>query len=821
MHAYRFTAAVLAAFGLSTSIAGADAVPYRTPPKAIADVLRAPALPSVLVSPTRDTIAIATPLRYPPIADLAQPMLRIAGLRVDPRTNGIHHQFAYTTLTIERVSDGKKMPVALPAGAHLTTMSFSPNGKSFAFANATAKGTDLFIGSTATGAIAQVSGVKLNGMFGDPIAWMPDGKHLVVRALDRKGPAPVEPAVPTGAIVQETSGKAGTIVTYEDLLQSPYDEDLFDYYGTSRLTMVDAAARTAAPFGARGLYTLVSPSPGGAFLLIERVHRPYSYLFPFGRFPQQTAVLNLSGANVATLQDRPLQDGLAEDAVAPGPRAVAWEPGAPATLAWLESAARGQGAANAARGGDTIMLRDIMAKTPAKEIGQTMSRARGIEWLAGDSRGLIAQDNRRTRISTTVMIDTRTPGVLKPIGQPLKDGDRYNDPGRPVTTTAPNGELVIVHSGDTVYLNGQGYGPDGRRPFLDRLNLTDGTTTRMFRSDLEPLDTVIALGGDASMMLLQRQSPTLPPNVYVHTAKGNRALTNFADPTPQLRTVQRRIVNYKRPDGIDLSFTLYLPPGYKEGTRLPTFLWAYPAEFNDASVASQNTNSTQTFQTIGGPSEIYMALAGYAVLDNASIPILGKDARTVNDTYVDQLVAGAKAAVDKAVEIGVTDPDKVGVGGHSYGAFMTMNLLAHTHLFRAGIARSGAYNRTLTPFGFQNEQRTYWDDTDLYTKMSPFTYANKITDAVLMIHGMKDDNTGTFPIQSERMYAALKGNGATARLVMLPDEAHGYLGQETIADVLAEMVSWMDRFVKNAPPRAAATPAPAVTTAAMVETATK
>jgi dipeptidyl aminopeptidase/acylaminoacyl peptidase len=368
-------------------------------------------------------------------------------------------------------------------------------------------------------------------------------------------------------------------------------------------------------------------------------------------------------------------------------------------------------------------------------------------------------------------------------------------------SVAPNGESAVLASGGAIFLTGPGYGPDGRRPFVDRVDLATGTATRIFRSELAPLDTPLAFAGaPGTALLLRRESPVMPPNTYLHTSAGDRALTSFADPTPQLRAIERRVVTYTRPDGVALSFTLYLPPGYKAGTRLPTFLWAYPAEFNDAGVASQNTNSTQTFQTIYGASEIYMALAGYAVLDNASIPIVG-DSLTANDTYVDQLVAGAKAAIDKAVEIGVTDPDRVAVGGHSYGAFMTANLLAHSHLFRAGIARSGAYNRTLTPFGFQNERRTYWQAEDLYTKMSPFSYADKITDPLLMIHGMADDNTGTFPIQSERMFAAIKGNGGTARLVLLPDEAHGYLGQETNATVLAEMVDWLDRFVKNAPPR--------------------
>ena len=319
---------------------------------------------------------------------------------------------------------------------------------------------------------------------------------------------------------------------------------------------------------------------------------------------------------------------------------------------------------------------------------------------------------------------------------------------------------------------------------------------RIFRSGLDPLELPLALiDTHGATMLTRRQSPTLVPNIYVRSGSSEPAiLTHFTDPTPSLRAVQRQVISYKRPDGIDLSFTLYLPPNYKPGTKLPTFVWAYPAEFNDRSVASQNTNSTQDFTTVGGSSEIFMALAGYAVLDNASIPIVG-DPATVNDTYVEQLVAGAKAAVDKAVEMGIADPDRVAVGGHSYGAFMTMNLLAHTRMFKAGIARSGAYNRTLTPFGFQAERRNYWEATDLYTKMSPFTYANAIKDPVLMIHGMKDDNTGTFPIQSERMYAAIQGNGGTARLVMLPDEAHSYLARESIETTLAEMVGWLDKYI--------------------------
>jgi len=277
-------------------------------------------------------------------------------------------------------------------------------------------------------------------------------------------------------------------------------------------------------------------------------------------------------------------------------------------------------------------------------------------------------------------------------------------------------------------------------------------------------------------------------------------ITNFSDPASQLRGIKKQLVKYKRADGVDLSFTLYTPPNYKEGTRLPTLVWAYPLEFTDASVAGQVSGSTNRFTSIGGISHLFFLLNGYAVLDNATMPVVG-DPETVNDTFIKQINDSAKAAIDKAVKMGVTDPERVGVGGHSYGAFMTANLLAHSDLFRAGIARSGAYNRTLTPFGFQGERRNFWEATELYTKISPFFYANKINEPILLIHGEADNNTGTFPIQSERLFAALQGTGGTARLVMLPHESHGYAGRESVEHTLYEMISWFDKYVKNAKPR--------------------
>jgi dipeptidyl aminopeptidase/acylaminoacyl peptidase len=251
---------------------------------------------------------------------------------------------------------------------------------------------------------------------------------------------------------------------------------------------------------------------------------------------------------------------------------------------------------------------------------------------------------------------------------------------------------------------------------------------------------------------------------------------------------------------VDLSFTLYLPPDYKPGTRLPTMFYAYPLDYTEKEVAGQVQGSTQTFDMFRGASHLYFLLAGYAVMDNVAMPIVGPSL-TAYDTYLEQLVADAKAAVEKGVAMGAVDPERIGVMGHSHGAMMTANLLAHSNMFRAGIARSGAYNKSLTAFGFQNERRTLWEALDTYIKVSPLFYANKIRDPILLIHGEADFNPGTVPLQSERLYEAIRGTGGTVRLVMLPFESHGYQARESIEHTLYEMLSWFDRNVKGVSPR--------------------
>lgn len=800
MHTYRNACRVVIALLITVEV-GLAQTGYKKPPKEVLDILNAPVTPTASLSPTRDNILLATGLRNPPLADLSQPMLRLAGRRINPASNS-PHRFQYSVgLTLKRVADASEVKIELPPGAKISGVEWSDDGKRFAFLNTTANRVELWVGDAATGKVQNLKAITVNSVMG-PLTWMPDNKTLLVQLVPtNRGPAPTEPLVPTEPNTQESSGRPGPVRTYEDLLKTPYDERLFEYYATSRLALVDASSGHSTAIGQAAIFQSVDPAPDGQHLLVTRIQKPFSYLFTDSSFPKEIEVWDTRGKLVYKVASQPLADQVPIDGVINGPRSIRWRPNNPATLIWVQ----------ALDGGDPkkkVAHRDSLVTLKAPFTGQPVELVKIEQRFTGATFGekgglvLLSDYERDKRWVRTFMFDVDQPGTPPKLLWERNQQDRYNDRGTPLTRVV-GGQRAILQNGDWIYLSGNGSSPEGDRPFLDRINLQTLKSERIFRSDSKSYESLVALlNDDATSFITRRESPTEAPNYYVLSTSGAgpRALTQFPDPTPQLRGIKKQIVTYKRADGVQCSFTLYLPPDYKEGTRLPTVVWAYPLEFNDAGTAGQITGSTQRATSIVGPSHLFFLMEGYAVLDNATMPVVGSP-ETVNNTYVEQIVMSAKAAIDKATEMGVTDPDRVGVGGHSYGAFMTANLLAHSDLFRAGIARSGAYNRTLTPFGFQNERRTIWEAPDLYLRVSPFMFAQKINEPMLMIHGEADDNTGTFPIQSERMYQAMKGNGATVRLVMLPHEAHGYSGRESIEHVLYEMISWFDKYVKNAPPR--------------------
>ena len=782
---------------------------YLTPPKVVVDILDAAPTPGVIVGPDRKTIALTHRRSMITIAELSQPIERLAGYRINPRTNGLQQVTGATFgITLKGIADGAERKVAVPANANLSAISFAPDGRRLAFVNTTETAMELWVADTATGhAKALAAGSGLNGTAGPPCSWLEDSATLLCSFVASGRAAPAVSRVPTGPNVQENSGVAAPQPTLQDLLKSEHDEALLDHYFTSQLAFVDAASGRRTAVGKPGIFFNSDVSPNDEYLLVARVKRPYSRLVALFGFPMSYEVWNRRGEVVKHIFDRPSTEGVPINGVPKGPRSITWRRDQPATLVWSEALDEGD-LRNKVPHRDTVMTLTAPFTATATELAKTQWRSGGL--LATEKGVLLLSESDREsrRVRTWILENGAPPRTL----WERRQQDAYGNPGFPLMARRTGGARpgpagVILQNGDDIYLSGQGASPDGDRPFLDRLNLKTLKTERLFRAEVKTLESIVApLDNEMRSLLTLYQTPADPPNYFVRdvTAGTKKAVTDFKDPAPQFAGVERQFVTYKRKDGVDLSATLYLPPGHKAGVRLPVVMWAYPTEFTDPADASQVVGSPYRFTRPSGTSHLFLLLQGYAIFDDPKMPIIGPG-ETANDTSVDQLVASAAAAVDKVVEMGVGDRDRIGVGGHSYGAFRTANLLAHSDLFRAGIARSGAYNRTLTPFGFQAERRTFWEVPDIYGRMSPFFHASKINEPILLTHGEMDNNSGTFPIQSERLYMALKGHGAEVRYVTLPYESHGYAARESVLHTLAEMINWMDKYVKTPRPRSTTT----------------
>lgn len=805
------------AVALAAALSGAQQSRYERPPAEVLDVLNAPLPPTPFLNPKGDAVIFAKGVRYPPIADLAEPMLRLAGLRVNPRTLSTHSAPYWVRMSIKRLGDGVEVPVALPAGIRFDAPQWNASGTRFAFTAPRDGGLDLWVGDPATGQATKVQSITLTAFLGFTFDWLPDQQSLLVNLVPAgRAAPPLAPVVPPGPKIQENTGVAKTSSTYEvrDVLKSAYDAELFDYTMTSQPAILELSTGKVTPLGQPAIYDNVAPSPDGQYFLVERLHKPYSYQRAYYRFPRDVEVWDRGGQLVETLANLPLADGVPTDGVPTGPRDHRWQATAPATVAWIE-ALDGGDPKNKAPFRDVVKLKPV--RGAASELWKSEQRFAGLWWIEKASLALASDYDRDRRWWRVFLIDAAHPQIKPRLVWDMSGDEKYANPGDPIFTTLPSGHRALLANGDFIYLDGNGSSPEGDRPFLDRLNLRTLKAERLFRSERSSYETFIAWVDPAKgTFITRRETPTEPPNFYLRTIEkkplkkapagepsftsASKAITTFPNTTPQLAGITKKLVTYQRADGVPLSFTLYLPPGYKEGTRLPTVFWAYPLEYAEKSTAGQVEGSTKRFTTIRGTSQLFFLLAGYAVLDNVAMPCIGPP-ETVYDTYIEQLVGGAKAAIDKAVELGVTDPERIGIGGHSHGAFMTANLLVYSDLFRAGIARSGAFNHTLRPFGFQSEKRTLWQAKDTYIKLSPVLQADKINEPLLIIHGEIDANPGTVTMQSEKLYEALNGLGKTTRLVILPYESHGYQARESTEHVLYEMISWFDRHVKNAPPR--------------------
>ena len=780
---------------------------WQTPPEPIASMLDAPPLPGVGFSPNAEWIVEFGQTGLPPIEELAEEVVAIAGFQLNPKTWGPAKAGYCCAIAVRRREEKTARPIELPANIRIRDLSWSNCGRYLCFTHTqltpTAdqkSGISLWILDVEAAKAFPLTGPIINATCGSPIHWLPDNT-LICKIRTDKGPPPVKPALPVGPIIEENLGRTAPARTYTNLLENPHDEALLEYYLSSQLVQITLTGEQTPIVN--GLFKDFAPSPDGQWLKVISTHRPFSYQVPLSRFPKRTEIINLKGESAYVLADLPLAEEIPInfDSVRDGRRAAGWRADQPATLYWIEALDGGDARIESEYRDSVYTLSAPFTDSPSL-LWKTTLRFNSIEW-GDDSTALAYEAFYNTRQLRTWRIAPDRPQTPLKLLEERNFQDAYSDPGEPMTVVGDYGwhVLLLSEEGD-IYLNGRGASPTGIVPFLDKFNLATGEKERLWESTGNGFARVgRVLDPAAKQLIIARESKTEPSNYWLYDRADSeeKALTHFSDPLPWYENIHKEIVRYPRTDGLELSGTLYLPPNHdpERDGPLPTLLWVYPEEHKSRDTASQVTRAENTFGRPSGASVMFLLTQGYALLSGPTMPIIGEGETEPNDTYLEQLVDSAQAAVDYLVKRGVSKPGHLAIGGHSYGAFTTANLLAHTDLFAAGIARSGAYNRSLTPFGFQGEQRNFWDATDTYMKMSPFTCAGKINHPLLLIHGAADNNSGTFPIQTERLYEAIKGLGGTVRYVSLPYEEHGYRSREAVGHVLWETVRWLDTYVKG------------------------
>ncbi len=790
---------------LAASLAGQQNLDYQHPPKEILELVDVPLAPSVIMDEEKEVMLLLYRDAYVPIEDLSKEEMRLAGLRIDPATNIGSRVRYYNNVKIKWMNGEDNEPIqvqGLPPFPKLTNFTWSPDQQKMAMTHTTSDGVEVWVLDLQTGIAEPVTMDRVNANMGDAINWFGDSQHLLIKmvATTRKPLIEVEQAIPTGPTVSVSDGRQAQNRTYQDLLQNKNDEFNFEQLAMSDLYKVSVDG-TSEKWMHGAMYAGISFSPDGYYVMISTIQRPFSYLVPYYRFPSVTNVYTSEGIEVETIVEVPLIEDLPKGfmAVREGRRITGWRNDLPSSLVFAE-ALDGGDPTNEVEYRDALFQLDAPFDGVPRPLMKTINRFSGIRW--GNEETAIVTDywwnNRNTK---TYLFNPSEPNGDPVVIEDRNRQDRYSDPGDFVMERNKMGRSVLALEGKFAYLVGEGFSEEGQFPFVDRLNLKNLRKKRLYQSEYtDRLEDLRSFDPGDNRLLVRIESPSEYPNYYFRNLKQDNLeqITFFENPFKSIQDVHKEVITYQRDDGLELTGTLYLPVDYdmEAKEKKPMILWAYPREFKDRSSAGQNTQNPNSFTFPWYGSPIYWVTRGYVVLDDAAFPIVGEGEEEPNDSFRKQLVANGRAAIDAVDSLGYIDRNKVAVGGHSYGAFMVANLLSHSDLFAAGIARSGAYNRTLTPFGFQSEERNYWEAPEVYYRMSPFMHADKMKTPLLLIHGEADNNSGTYPMQSERYFNAIKGLGGTARLVMLPKESHGYRAKESVLHVLWEQDQWLELYCK-------------------------
>lgn len=781
---------------------------YQKAPPLLKQMLDTPLLPLLRVSPDGQQFVLLTRRPWPELADLAEPERCLAGLRLNPQTRTPSRQTEYIDLTLMD-SEGQQQTIkGLPEHPRIHSLHWSPDGKKLAFVHTSERQAELWLVQVASAKARQVQGVEPACSLGNPLVWLSDSRALIVKTVSHDLPRPPQQVLPA-PLIQENTGAANPGRTYQDLLNSAEDEAWFESLTHSQLMQVNLSGNVSR-IGQAGLIAGFGPSPDTKYLWVSRIERPFSYRFPVSRFPVRSEIWSLAGEVLALVAERPLAErmGLSFDAVRPGARNLQWRSDVPADLTWFEALDQGDPDCD-------VRLRDALMcwRAPFDEfrdkscLMRVPDRLTKVFWCDSQlalvqSEWFQSQQTRRWHLQFEPVLSAKELSCFS-------SEDRYLHPGQPLLQASANGRFILRRADrdkPLIYLTGSGASPAGERPFLDCWNLKTGKKKRLWQSEPMAYQRVVNVLDHS--LLIRSETPDQAPNYYLlafdskppktglNPVNTLRPLTHFPAPQPDLSQVHKRLIRYTRADGLELSATVYFPLGYSADSEpLPTVIWAYPREYRTAKAAGQVQGSPWQYTGLNPGSALVFLTQGYLVVDQPGMPIVALDDQEPNDAFVQQLVWNAEALVAHLLQEKLSDPQRLAIGGHSYGAFMAANLLVHTSLFQAGICRSGAYNRLLTPFGFQAEERHFWQASQIYLDMSPLLQANRIEAPLLLIHGQADDNAGTTLLQSELFYQALSGLGVSSRLVVLPFEGHHYRARESLEHMLWEMLDWLRRYL--------------------------
>jgi dipeptidyl aminopeptidase/acylaminoacyl peptidase len=790
---------------VSTGLGAQENPGYQKPSQEILELVDVPLAPSVRMDNNRENMVFLYRDAYKTITVLSKEELRLGGLRIDPATNIGSRVTYYNNIEVNNLVAKEpvtKAVTGLPENPLLANFTWSPDQHKMAFTQTTTAGVEVWVLDIPSATARKLTEANANANMGDVINWFEESQAILVKmnSDQRKELIDTRIAVPAGPTISVADGKKAQNWTYQDLLQNKNDEHNFEQLALSEIHKVSLDGNSEV-WMESAMYDNLSFSPDGNYVMVTIVEKPFSYLVPYYRFPSVTTIYTSDAEKVETVLEVPLIEDLPKGfmAVRKGRRSLSWRSDQPSTLVFAEALDEGDPKNEVEFRDEIFQLEAPFSGTPVSLL-KTINRYSGIFW--GTDQMAIAYDYWwNTRNTKTYMFEPSDPDKVPVVLFDRNYQDRYSDPGNFVTKRNEYGSIVLSIKENSVYLIGSGYTREGQFPFLDRMNLKAKTTKRLYQSEYtDRLENLSQYDVAKKQLLVRIESPTDYPNYYFRDLKKKKLkqITSFENPFKSIQDVHKEVITYKRDDGLELSGTLYLPVGYdmEKKEKAPMILWAYPREYKDKSSAGQTTANPNRFTYPNYGSAIYWVAKGYVVLDGAAFPIVGEGDEEPNDSFRKQLVANGKAAIDAVDALGYIDREKVAVGGHSYGAFMVANLLSHSDLFAAGIARSGAYNRTLTPFGFQSEERNYWEAPEVYYTMSPFMHADKMKTPLLLIHGEADNNSGTYPLQSTRYFNALKGLGATVRLVMLPKESHGYRAKESILHMLWEQDQWLEKYVK-------------------------